>query len=596
MSKTNLKRILLPISTLVMLLTAYRMFQLYQLDRLWGHLPLSLFLSGWLTILLIWEPRFSKQADKMKLFAGASWSAVLLSLGFPTLPFTFLMFVGFVPLLWVEQQLSTRSEAPAKWEVFKYSYHTFVVWNILTTYWVANTLFVAGVVAVMVNALLMSIPFVLFHQTKKMLNPKLGYLGFVAYWVSFEYIHLRWEISWPWLTLGNSFAEFPSWVQWYEYTGVFGGSLWILLANVLIFQSWQNYRSGKGFGKRGWQAAAWIIIPLVLSLVMYFTYENRGKSVEVVSVQPNFEPHYQKFTVRRKDILDQFISLSESQLTPETDYLLFPETSFGRIKIKDVVNSSNAMQALKAMVDRYPKLKLVSGISAQHIYEPGEPHSPAVRMHVRKTDTLYWESYNAAVQLSSGQPDVPYYFKSILVPGAEFFPYRNILFFIKPLVDGLGGSFSGLGKQKERTAFFAEDGSGVAPVICYESIYGEYATGYVRKGANALFIVTNDGWWDNTAGHRQHMAFATLRAIETRRSIARSANTGTSAFVNQRGDITQATQYEEAIAIRGQIQLNDRLTFYVLWGDLIGRLLGFTAILLLLNTFVKARLPKDQQR
>ena len=98
----------------------------------------------------------------------------------------------------------------------------------------------------------------------------------------------------------------------------------------------------------------------------------------------------------------------------------------------------------------------------------------------------------------------------------------------------------------------------MAPVICYESVYGEYSTGYIKKGAQAIFIMTNDGWWDNTAGHRQHLYFASLRAIEARRAIARSANTGISAFVNQRGDILQPTRYDEPIAIKTQYSFQRR--------------------------------------
>ena len=95
------------------------------------------------------------------------------------------------------------------------------------------------------------------------------------------------------------------------------------------------------------------------------------------------------------------------------------------------------------------------------------------------------------------------------------------------------------------------------------------------------------------AGHRQHLYFASLRAIETRRSIARSANTGISAFINQRGEIFQATKYDEAVAIKGDIQLNDEITFYVKWGDMIARIFTFITLILLLNTLAK-RLKREK--
>ena len=118
-----------------------------------------------------------------------------------------------------------------------------------------------------------------------------------------------------------------------------------------------------------------------------------------------------------------------------------------------------------------------------------------------------------------------------------------------------------------------DDGLKVAPVICWESVFGEYVTEYVKeKGANLIFIITNDGWWGETPGHRQHNSFARLRAIETRRSIARSANTGISSLINQRGDELQRIGWWERSAIRGSLNASDHLTFYVKHGDYLARL------------------------
>jgi apolipoprotein N-acyltransferase len=107
-------------------------------------------------------------------------------------------------------------------------------------------------------------------------------------------------------------------------------------------------------------------------------------------------------------------------------------------------------------------------------------------------------------------------------------------------------------------------------------------TQYIRKGANLIFVITNDGWWGNTPGHRQHFTFSKMRAIETRRSVARSANTGISAFIDQRGDVYQATEYWVPAVIRQTINANDEITFYVKYGDYIARLSAFVAVFLVL--------------
>ena len=599
--------VLMGVSLIATIAIGWWMYTLYTNDQLWGYWPLPLILFGWSIITLALLPRFSRHSNNVKRFLLATLTGVLLWLGFPMIPLTPLLFIAFVPLLLVEEDISRSKAGPAKWEVFKYSYHAFVVWNLLTTYWVANTAFVAGVFAFLANSFFMAIPFVAYHQVKKTVGPRLQWLAFIAFWITFEYLHLRQELTWPWLTLGNSFSTFPSWVQWYEYTGVFGGTLWILAANVLLYKwlapllsRWFNLENPAQVLARGYsnmqrmdwvKAAALIVLPIALSLGMYFRHTENGPSREIVVIQPNLEPHYVKFDMSNEQTMQRFLKLSEAAVNAETEYLVFPETSFDGIQTNRF-NTDRQIKRLQRFVNLYPKLKLVTGLGSSRVYAPGEVHGPAVRTHIRSNgDTIYWESHNSAIQLTSGNRNIDLYLKSKLVPGAEIFPHHELLFFMKPIVDQLGGSPSSFATQPERSVFKGS-GTAVAPVICFESVFGEYCTGYIKKGAEALFIVTNDGWWDNTAGHRQHLAFAQLRAIETRRSIARSANSGISAFINQRGDVINPTLYEEEAVLKGSIQFNNEITFYVRWGDLIGRIAGFVSILLLLNAIVKGLIKK----
>ena len=129
----------------------------------------------------------------------------------------------------------------------------------------------------------------------------------------------------------------------------------------------------------------------------------------------------------------------------------------------------------------------------------------------------------------------------------------------------------------------------VGCAICYESVYPEHCAEYVRKGAKMLAVITNDAWWGDTPGYRQHLSYASLRAIETRRDIARSANTGISAIINQRGDIVKSTGWWEPAVLAGQVNINDSMTMFVSQGDIVGRLCVFLSILLLLSILVRSR-------
>ena len=177
--------------------------------------------------------------------------------------------------------------------------------------------------------------------------------------------------------------------------------------------------------------------------------------------------------------------------------------------------------------------------------------------------------------------NVEIYHKAKLVLGVETLPFKFITKPLESLFD-LGGTSGSLGTSKEPVNFEVGKAK-IAPTICYESIYGDYVTDYVKEGAEALFVITNDGRWDNSNGHRQHMYLSSLRAIENRRYVVRSANTGISCFINSRGDIYHPSSYDEAIAIRDEIYLNHKITFYTLYGDLIGRISILVSIWLLVS-------------
>lgn len=567
---------------------AYNMWLRSGSELLWGYRPLVFLLASWLAIVCFSQKRRLKKGRPFPLreLILSTLSGILLGVGFPDIiPLPFLLFIAWVPLLVLESE----RETDAKKRVFlRYAFHTFILWNIIATYWVTNTAFVAGLVANIANSLLMCIPWYLYMVSKKHL-PRLGYLVLIAYWMTFEYIHLQWELTWPWLNLGNSWAEYPSLIQWYEFTGAFGGGLWIWGANILFFHLWQDSKQRSIKIVDQLKTGAWLFIPMAISIFMYVNHEEKGEAINVVVVQPNYEPHYEKFNISDTEQIQRFIALGSTQLDDKVDYLLYPETSFGWVKEENVWDYSISRQLFKAY-RKYPKLKLITGLSAFHDLRPEEARSSATRKREQGEKTIEFETFNLAAQMPFNDKIEPQtYRKSKMVPGAESFPFKKILFFMEPLVNHLGGTVAGLGFQKERSVFSSPTAK-IAPVICYESIFGGYFRGYIHAGANAVFIMTNDGWWDNTAGHRQHLYFSSLRAIETRRSIARSANTGISAFINQRGDISQLTKYNEAIAIRGNIQLNEEKTFYVERGDIIAKLAIFLSVLFLLNTFVKGRM------
>jgi len=513
-------------------------------------------------------------------------SGLLLSAGWPERGFPVLLFLGFVPLLIVEyEQWKNRGNNHAS-GFLPYMIISIATWVLLTTWWVYISTPVGIIATILVNTSLVGGSIYLFHVTHRRLsNDFAAYTALTGYMLTAEFIHLRWDLNFPWLNLGNGFAAYPKWIQWYEYTGIFGGSLWILLINILLFffvrdRILLKIRSRK-IGIRMASTIVLIIVPILISLWMYNHYKEKINPVDVVVVQPNLDPYNEQFGLDPMVVTDRMLALAAEKADSLTDFAVFPESAIQEYVFEDQIEFSPSVARLRNFNRSYKNMNIITGISSRKVFALGEPLSPTARKF-RDADR-YYDSYNTALYVAHDST-LQKYHKSKLTPGVELMPYLDVLPFLKKFAIDLGGTTGSLGVNPDQTPFNVRQNLKVAPCICYESVYGEFMTRFIQNGANVIFVITNDGWWGNTPGHRQHLFFSVIRAIETRRSIARSANTGISCFINQRGDISQRTAYWVPAAIRQKINANDKITFYVKHGDYIGRIFLFVAALSILFT------------
>ena len=506
-----------------------------------------------------------KQLIQKPLFL-AVLSGLLLALSWPTYGFPLLIFFAFIPLLFAEKKLREKSPK-VKLKILTHAYCTFVIWNAITTWWLYYASGFGMFFAVLVNALLMSILFLLYHLVSKRISQKLSLLFFLFLWISFEKFHLIWDFSWPWLNLGHVFADFPQWIQWYEFTGAFGGSLWVLSVNLIGFYliSKQATTSIQEIIKAIFPRLALLIaIPIVASLWMFSSYEIKGKTKEVIVLQPNVDPYTEKYDTPNFAITKGLLQQADSLVTENTEFIIAPETVLAESVPFDQFYNSPSRYLMINYLRAHPKAQLLWGIDTYNFIYDKENLSSSSNVF---RDGIWVDFYNAALFINN-QPDFQKYYKSKLVVGIENLPYKSVL---EPLLGNvmldLGGTISTKTTQEQRSVFIANDGTKVAPIICYESVYGEYVTDYVQHGAQFLAIITNDAWWGNTPGYKQHMSYSKLRAIEQRKWVVRSANTGISCFISPQGEVIKATNWFEKTAIKNQIMLRDAPTIYVRLGD-----------------------------
>ncbi|MDB5000104.1 MAG: apolipoprotein N-acyltransferase [Mucilaginibacter sp.] len=522
-------------------------------------------------------------------------SGLLLWIAWPPTSYTtFLLFIGFVPMLLAMENIIESTATGKGKKIFNTTFLGFFIWNTLCIYWVYNSLKSIGpIIAIPITLipyalgpLLMATACWLYYRIRLVTNRPLSLVALVCFWIGYEYLHQSWDLNFPWMTLGNGFATSHQWIQWYEYTGVYGGTIWIWAVNILVFLLYVGLREAQTKQLRKRLVIAFslvLILPLGFSLYRYYSYKELVNPSNIVVVQPNIDPYEKEGTIPVTTQIAALTHLSDSIGQPNTEFFIWPETAIADYVDEDHILSSNYYAQIKQFLNKYKNGNVITGGETYRMYDKrtNETASPV-------PGGGFSDSYSTAINIENSSK-IQFYHKSRLVPGAESLPFANTLSFLKPVFAHLGGATGNYTGQAEPGVFYSQSGIGAAPVICYESIWGGWIAKAVNNGAQFIAIITNDGWWENTSGKDQHMDYAKLRAIETRRWVCRSANTGISAFINQRGDVVQQSKWWVKGALKQDINLNSNITFYVANGDYLPKAGSILAVLGIVLVGIKRR-------
>jgi apolipoprotein N-acyltransferase len=327
-----------------------------------------------------------------------------------------------------------------------------------------------------------------------------------------------------------------------------------------------------------------VAIPIIISLFIYKNHKNDSRSIEVAVIQPNIDPYNDKYGRTNLEILDEF-----KETTKELDFnnklIVTPETYFSESPgylLDNFFNTPFYKDLNSYLIKK--NSQILSGIQFYKTYNSNETKT-ITSNYIR--ENLWVDIYNSSF-INSEKKQV--YHKSKLVVGVENLPYKSVL---KPILGNIlldfGGTVMSRASQNERTVYETKNDFKVAPIICYESMYGEFINEYIRNGAEFLAIITNDGWWGDSQGHKQLLSLSRLRAIESRRSIVRSANTGISAIIDSRGNIIKSIPYNKKGVIFGEIKVSEKITFYNIYGDFIYRISLFLFLIVFLFYFAKKK-------
>ncbi|WP_238785601.1 apolipoprotein N-acyltransferase [Blattabacterium cuenoti] len=536
---------------------------------------------------------------KTQYFLYSVFSGFLLSIGWPTDGNPIYLFVAFVPLLYIEEYFSKKNF----FYIFFLSFISFLIWNSISTWWLSyakrsdgSFALEAYIIPIMINSTIMSFIFTIYSLFKKYVKiPKIGYIFLICFWILFEKMHLEWELSWPWLNLGNGFSNRIEWIQWYEYTGTLGGTIWIWIVNIGIINSIIEYKKNNNliFLYKNILVNIFIVLLMIaISNIVYFNCKKikYNKPIETLILQPNIDPYNQKYKLSNKEIIIKFKKLMNKELLKKFKLIVAPETSFHSNEDKILTNNLKENKIISNFIDYFniksPNTIFIVGLELLTIYKHKYKSNTSTPFFNKNHNNLWCDVFNSVVQIKSKEKNILYHHKYKLVPAVESFPYKKILYpIIGNILLDFGGNIIELGR-KENYFIFNNPNSkiNIAPIICYESIFGEYVSKFFKKNANIMVIITNDGWWGNSQGYKQHLYYSRLRAIENRKYIARSANTGVSCFIDDKGNIISKISYGKEGILTHKIYSNSKKTFYTKHGDFLYQICFLIIINIILYT------------
>jgi len=497
--------------------------------------------------------------EHLKTFWYDKWlvsitAGILLGLSFPPFPLPFLLFPAWILLFRLLELSDTYREAALM------GYVSFVIWNLITTYWLTMATVSGGIAAILANSAVMTLPFVLQRLFQQQLKTPwiIGFLQAAA-WVGYEFLHHLWDLAWPWLALGNAWSTAPSLVQYISLTGYLGISFWVLMVSAMFYQAFRHSEELYSHTAIGLA----VLLP-VLSLIQYRTAEFESeKSIETAVVQPNFDTYLQYGGYGNSEkALEALFKLSDSVRTDSTRLVIWPENAM-RTRIYNVKVDNEVPNSAKEFMHRLAgawDATLITGAIYYEFYPPEA--APPLAKGTPGQPFLY---YNSAL---SFYPDSTYtvYRKHNLVPVVERIPFVHFLY-----AADYFGWFDWIGEQGYGKGYlptqFSVDGTATPALVCYDSVFPTWVREYVENGSGLITIITNDGWWGDTSGHKQHYEYARLRAIEFRRWILRSANNGISGVINPLGNSEIKTRYWTRTAFRYDVPILTEQTFFARWGN-----------------------------
>lgn len=538
-----------------------------------------------------------------RTFLPSILSGLLFGLSYPAYPYVrleVLAWVWMVPLLLALKQVQSLPRF-----LCRVYLATFVA-CVFGMSWLMTSTVPGTLLLFFVGAAVLTVPFVGLYFVRRSLGWRAALWSAPVMWTAGEWLYHQSEGSFGWLAMGVTQSNMTWLVQYVDLTGVWGITFWLVLFNVLLVRAIEDWQILKGHIEAGQVAkrflirrlaftcAGMILFPLAYSAYVFAKGADAQSpdagEVSILLVQPNVDPWQRMDDRATAKTLTKTVLLTNSALgETKPDLIIWPEGA--------VPYFFNYEKSVKDSVSRMVSnwdTPLLTGIKDARIENNASDGSTPLSPGDKGA-----EIFNAAL-LVAPQPKQPgqrvnvrysdIYHKRVLMPFVEHVPFVESLPFLSHLATDLGtGQNLSSGSQATVFSFTGTRGQSVtiAPAICYEQLYPAKMAEFVRNGAEMLAVISNEGWFSNSHGQYQLAAFSKLRAIETRRTIARSANTGLTCFIDPMGRIYDEAPWWSPQTVTGKARLSKQMSLYVLYTDAFPKTCAWLSLAVILAGVLK---------
>jgi apolipoprotein N-acyltransferase len=483
------------------------------------------------------------------------------------MPILFLFFAFFIYVSWYHFSIAALlawiplytilNSGWSNTKIISGTYVLFAIYNLVVTFWLIEFDAYKGATAIVINSFLMELVVVLSLFIGKN-NRFTKNFAFIVSWLAFEYIHHIWFFTWPWLTLGNTFSIQPIFVQWYKFTGVLGGSVWILVANLCFYKQLENKRVNI-------ITTVVVLLPIAISTTLYFDNDSlatRRNRIVVAVMLTNFSStEYVRDSTKLALAKQELLAKAPKNM----DYVLLPETYFREDIWTDRFESNNLYQSLKQL-SKTLKTKIISGFFVNSEDENG--------IYQFGGGLIKFNQFNTAIQIDTSN-SIPIKFKKVFIPFQEHMP-RYLSWFSNEV----DTNFKLLHDNKD---YFNLNQEKIFISICYESVNGIFFSDRWTD-ENVIFMIASEAFLrGNSIAMQQYQNICRLRAIEFSKFLFKSSNAGISSVIDERGEVVTFKRASKSVELLSCVgYTNNVKTFYSTWGWVTNKLPVFVLVILIL--------------